>query len=349
MQWNGARETLAVWRRTGPCPCSLTIWSKRSHTRPSRGVLGRPRRGSNLCEEATARASLRKNTTSRRSAALQVDSRLGSFLEKRRASSRLSRLGVRGHRCVLDELPVAVMGGSHGAVSAQEPTDRRPSTRSAPLARRSSSVELAQLDGCGSVCTMRCPATSQLSLRKRRLREAVDLPDLRQAQLAARIRELPKKRSNNASSRTEFKRRREFVRASDAGAKTGPRVRVQIEWQEHRCPSEERFARLLAEAELVCGEASRDLDWGLLARLARHAVPGPSQQLVLEAKQTVETCELHHRWRPRQEYNRMTELARKMEDGARYVRAKVGPIARLPRQRAYAALRKGCTWPPPAL
>ena len=104
--------------------------------------------------------------------------------------------------------------------------------------------------------------------------------------------------------------------------------------------AEERFARLLADAELVCGEASRDLDGVCLLDLRGMRCLGQPQQLVLEAKQTVETCELHHRWRLRQEYNRMTELARKMEDGARYVRAKVGPIARLPRQRAYAALRE---------
>ena len=55
-----------------------------------------------------------------------VDNRLGSFLEKRQASSRLSRLAYADTDVCSNELPVAVMGGLHGAVSAQEPTDRRP-------------------------------------------------------------------------------------------------------------------------------------------------------------------------------------------------------------------------------
>lgn len=104
--------------------------------------------------------------------------------------------------------------------------------------------------------------------------------------------------------------------------------------------AEERFARLLADTELVCGEASRDLDGVSLLDLRGMRCLGQPQQLVLEAKQAVETCELHHRWRLRQQYKLMTELSRKMEDCARYVRAKVGPIARLPRARAHGALRK---------
>lgn len=127
-----------------------------------------------------------------------VDTRLGSLLEKRQAASRAGSLRYADTDLCSNELPVAVMGGLHGALSQQEPRDSRPLDQ-----KRASGEAIDALNSFSSSAVTRMrdevSCDEAADLRKRRLRETVDLPDLRESRLPPAFRKLPEQLEQRVS------------------------------------------------------------------------------------------------------------------------------------------------------